>query len=157
MGFPNPEKYTLEDLAKRWDKSVDYVKDLIRQKKLESVSCLYRTRGTPGDKSIGIRFQTYIQQAEVDKFEKVYNLRSIPEQPALTKTKYMSTELRVAVAAYTALYCGNNLPEFHLGHKRVIRKWLSENSSKDKLSKSAIDRITTVVNPNQIGGAPRQN
>ena len=154
MGFPEPEKYTIEDLAKLWDKSSDYIKDLIRQRKLIATSYL---DGMPRVKgSIFPSMKSYVHRIEVQRFEKAYNLRSTPEQPVLRKSKYLSNELRLAVAAYTALYCGNNLPNVRLGHKDAIRKWLKLNGATVGLSKAAIERIATVVNPNQSGGAPAQ-
>ena len=70
-----------------------------------------------------------------------------------TDHSFYARELKIAVEAWTELYSKN--PPQHTpqgGHKKYITQWLEENYP--GISQRAQRRITTIVNPNQKGGAP---
>lgn len=67
---------------------------------------------------------------------------------------FHAKELKIALEAWTELY--ENNPPSHTpsgGHKKYIIKWLEEKYPHPELGVRALDRISTVVNPNSKGGA----
>jgi hypothetical protein len=153
MGFPDPERFTLEDVATRWGKSVDYVKDLTRRKELAIISVLSEWKRGEGRKIGGPIFRSYVEKAVLYDFEGRYGIQVAVHQPHLSRSPYLSDELRIAVEAYTALYVSGKVAQ-KSGHKELIRRWLKKHHS--ELSQEALERIATVVNPNKRGGAPKQ-
>ena len=96
-------------------------------------------------------------QALIDLHERI----SQKESPNIVEASFLNNkhafyteELKIAVEAWTELY-EKNPPEQtpQGGHKNYIKRWLEENHS--SLTGRAKERITTVVNPNQKGGATR--
>ncbi|MCK9276241.1 MAG: hypothetical protein M0P57_14270 [Syntrophales bacterium] len=72
--------------------------------------------------------------------------------PSMTREHtYYSEELEMAVAAWIALYQDGKI-KTNRGHKDQIVGWLKEHYP--EVSKGAIERVATVVNPNKKGGAP---
>jgi len=68
------------------------------------------------------------------------------------KHNFYAKELQIAVEAWTALY--EKQPPTQVpkgGHKNYINRWLQENYP--ELGQRAIERISTVINPNPKGGA----
>jgi hypothetical protein len=65
MNLPEQELFSVEDVAARWKKSVSYVQDLVRRKKLPT------NRGfiehAPGSRSV--RLRTYIVRKDLEAFE----------------------------------------------------------------------------------------
>ena len=70
--------------------------------------------------------------------------------------EHFAPELALAVAAWRAL---SQDKKFKSGPKNAISKWIEANPNewrgKNKLSESAKERIITLVNWNQTGGAPK--
>lgn len=71
------------------------------------------------------------------------------------KHAFHAKELQIAVEAWTALYA-DKPPSFHPqhGHKQYINQWLK--AKYPLLGTNAQDRISTIINPNPKGGAPKQ-
>lgn len=70
-----------------------------------------------------------------------------------TSHTFYAKELKIAVEAWTELYEKN--PPQHIpqgGHIKYITNWLQDNYP--ALSNRALERIRTIVNPNQKGGSP---
>ena len=69
-----------------------------------------------------------------------------------TKHRFHAKELKIAVEAWFELYEKRELKCIPArGHKKYIQDWLGKNYP--GLSGNAIDRISTVINPNHKGGA----
>jgi len=69
-----------------------------------------------------------------------------------TKHPFFAKELKIAVEAWTELYEKNPPKGTPIGgHKTYIHNWLKEKYP--NLSNRAVERITTVINPNPKGGA----
>ena len=97
-----------------------------------------------------------ISRQELESFEDKYDL--LPSDWA--KPPYLdgghknfSKELEAAVMAWLAL-CRDDSFGKKKSPKSEIEAWLKKNYSRDEISKNAIDRIATLVNPNKGGGAP---
>ncbi len=65
-----------------------------------------------------------------------------------------SDELQIAIRAWTALYVDGGYDPKGLGHTTQIKAWLKKHYPNPKLTVTARERITTVVNPNKTGGNP---
>ena len=65
-----------------------------------------------------------------------------------------SDELQIAIRAWTALYVDEGYDPKGLGHTTQIKAWLKKHYPNSKLTVTARERITTVVNPNKTGGNP---
>jgi len=192
MGFPEPERFTINDLAKRWKKSDFQVEELIRAYKfkhviLESivgglpltvhryfdralwpfgesnhknissgeVAYFWPTDGVPKDLKWSEKgTSVYIPQKAVKAFEEEHAIKPDPETAAPPSGKFgwiRSKRLRIAVEAYYDLYEQKKLRPGQ-AHKTQIRAWLDTNQP--KLSNNTKNLISTLVNPNEEGGAP---
>ncbi|MBT3366896.1 MAG: hypothetical protein HN416_07065 [Nitrospina sp.] len=69
------------------------------------------------------------------------------------KHTYFSKELKIAIAAWEAVYQDGKF-DSKQGHKKQILVWLNKQYDEKKLSNSARERIATLINPNKKGGAP---
>jgi len=64
-----------------------------------------------------------------------------------------SAELSIAISAWEAVLQSNPDKPKTGSRKKLIEDWLKINH--DKLNQSAIERITTMLNPDKTGGAPK--
>lgn len=66
-----------------------------------------------------------------------------------------SEELSIAIQAWNEVLGGYTDKPNSRSLKQLVRKWLDTNYPDPKLSKEAKERISTLVNPDKNGGAPR--
>lgn len=99
-----------------------------------------------------------VTAAELEHF-KTEHCNIEPEQgwviPPYLDPEYsiQSGELQVAIHAWTALYVDGGFKPKSLGHIEQIKVWLRKHHP--DLTKTARERIATVVNPNKGGGNPK--
>lgn len=74
--------------------------------------------------------------------------------PYLSKEHpYFSAELEAAVAVWMALYDAGGFKTKH-APKKQIEDWLRQHRKSQAFTKSAMERIVTLVNPQKKGGVP---
>ena len=156
MAFPDPERFTFVDIATRWGKSLNYVHEYARTGTLK-VSGRIQPRTRPSD-SMAKQFPpfkivSYVKREDLYAFEERFGIHvSQPRSHVPSKGPFLSEDLRIANEVYVALYISN--PDVgKRGHKERIRGWIKQHYP--DLSAEAVKRITTLVNPNKKGGAPK--
>ena len=177
INLPRREWFTHKELAAEWGVDLSDILHLLEANKLEN-SCLV-TDGlcTPRLFKEGEDIDEYLYSSEPDRFpetrfstktvislkdvehfenkwrEQINNERNthITMPPYLDPShEHYSEELAFGVNTWVSLYGGNGKYSPKRGHKHQIKAELAGKG----LSCSAIERITTVVNPNKKGGAP---
>ncbi len=125
MAFPDPERFTFEDIATRWGKSLNYVREHARTGTLKA-SCRIQRRIRTSD-STGKQFPVfkmvhYVERKELCAFEERFGIR-VNEVYQATHENADSQKLpRLAKNTYS-------IPEAaeYLGrHPSTIRRWIDE-------------------------------
>ena len=151
MKMPDREYYTLQELVdERWiDATAGKIEHYIDTDRLEA---RYIGAGYPRSPD-----NVIVDRVEVERFEKDNGMIDGNNNEEAQATPYLdpnhvhySKELAVAVKTWLALYGTRATFNPKKGHKTQIKAALTGNG----FSSSAIDRISTVINPNKEGGAP---
>lgn len=96
MGFPGQERFAPEDVAARWGKSIDYVYDLMRRKKLESVLVVTPRRDViDGKQSLSCGLRHYVLHEALLRFETQHGISPVSQADVWLSVKEAAGQLNV--------------------------------------------------------------
>jgi hypothetical protein len=144
--------YTLEEFAGRFGYTIEKARYEIKWRGIHTTRQIF-VKGAP----------LVIFDLEVDRYAAILEAEKQQEEPPpCNLPPYMNKkhaayadELEAAVSCWLALYADAAPGTIRLIGRDEISKWLKENRPKAVVSKAALDRVVTIVNPkeNKGGGA----
>ena len=153
MALPEPDRYSVDDLVVRWEpwnKSRDYVLELIREKRLETLTVVGSLIRDEHGKITGLRRKVYIARDVIEAFEGRYGM--VP--PRQRKVRVGSDDppplYRIATTTLEALGTKTS--------KKQVLDYLNKHPDPEvrSLSQNQKNIIAALLNRNTSGGAPRQ-
>ena len=140
MAFPDPEWFTFEDIAARWVRSLNYVRDCARTGKLKVSPRLewsYRTSDSTGKRFPSFKIVHYVKREDVYAFEQRFGIH-VNEVYQATQEKTESQKL---------LHLGKNFYSVPEGAiildktESTIRRWIDDGTLESVGAKGKQRRI----------------